>query len=56
VDYVFLDPPYSSHVGYYELNLFYSAWLRDESGEFDEAVIIQIEADEDTEYAKNGNE
>lgn len=52
VDYVFLDPPYGSQVGYYELNLFYSAWLQDKSEEFDEEVIIPMETDDDPEYAK----
>jgi len=52
VDYVFLDPPYGSQVGYYELNLFYSAWLRERSEEFDEEVIIPMETDDDPEYAK----
>jgi 16S rRNA G966 N2-methylase RsmD/DNA-directed RNA polymerase subunit RPC12/RpoP len=52
VDYVFLDPPYGSQVGYYELNLFYSAWLRDSSEEFDEEVIIPMETDDDPEYAR----
>jgi DNA modification methylase/DNA-directed RNA polymerase subunit RPC12/RpoP len=52
VDYVFLDPPYGSQVGYYELNLFYSAWLRNSSEDFDEEVIIPMETDDDPEYAK----
>lgn len=52
VDYVFMDPPYGSQVGYYELNLFYSAWLREGSEEFDEEVIIPMETDNDPEYAK----
>ena len=52
VDYVFLDPPYGSQVGYYELNLFYSAWLRERSEEFDEEVIIPMETDDDPEYAE----
>lgn len=52
VDYVFLDPPYGSQVGYYELNLFYSAWLRDSSENFDEEVIIPMETDDDPEYAE----
>lgn len=56
VDYVFLDPPYGSQVGYYELNLFYSAWLREQSEEFDEEVIIPMETDNDPEYAKKWGE
>lgn len=56
VDYVFLDPPYGSQVGYYELNLFYSAWLRERSEEFDEEVIIPMETDDDPEYAKKWGE
>lgn len=52
VDYVFLDPPYGSQVGYYELNLFYSAWLQDSSEKFDDEVIIPMETDDDPEYAK----
>jgi len=56
VDYVFLDPPYGSQVGYYELNLFYSAWLRDRSENFDEEIIIPMETDDDPEYAKKWGE
>lgn len=52
IDYVFLDPPYGSQVGYYELNLFYSAWLRDRSENFDDEVIIPMETDDDPEYAQ----
>lgn len=52
IDYVFLDPPYGSQVGYYELNLFYSAWLRDRSESLDEEVIIPMETDDDPEYAQ----
>lgn len=52
VDYVFLDPPYGSQVGYYELNLFYSAWLREQSEEFDDEVIIPMETDDDPQYAE----
>jgi DNA modification methylase/DNA-directed RNA polymerase subunit RPC12/RpoP len=52
VDYVFLDPPYGSQVGYYELNLFYSAWLREQSEEFDGEVIIPMETDDDPQYAE----
>ena len=52
IDYVFLDPPYGSQVGYYELNLFYSAWLRNTAEEFDDEVIIPMETDDDPKYAK----
>ena len=52
IDYVFLDPPYGSQVGYYELNLFYSAWLREASENLDEEVIIPMETDNDPEYAE----
>jgi len=56
IDYVFLDPPYGSQVGYYELNLFYSAWLRDSSESFDDEVIIPMETDDDPKYAQKWGE
>lgn len=52
IDYVFLDPPYGSQVGYFELNLFYSAWLRNHSENLDDEVIIPMETDDDPEYAR----
>lgn len=49
VDYVFLDPPYGGQVPYFELNLFYSAWLNKEERWHDE-VVIPMETDDDPYY------
>jgi 16S rRNA G966 N2-methylase RsmD/DNA-directed RNA polymerase subunit RPC12/RpoP len=49
VDYVFLDPPYGGQVPYFELNLFYSAWLNKEEP-WDIEIIIPMETDDDPYY------
>jgi len=49
VDYVFLDPPYGGQVPYFELNLFYSAWLGEEE-KWDIEVVIPMEKDGDPYY------
>jgi len=49
IDYVFLDPPYGGQVPYFELNLFYSSWLKEEERWNDE-IIIPMETDEDPYY------
>ena len=56
VDYVFIDPPYGSQVGYYELNRFYSAWLPETKEPFDDEVIIPMETDDNPEYADKWGE
>lgn len=52
IDYVFLDPPRGSQIGYYELNLFYSCWLKSNPENFENEVIIPMETDDDEKYAK----
>jgi adenine-specific DNA methylase len=56
VDYVFFDPPYGSQVGYYELNLFYSAWLKEYSEDFENEIIIPMETDDEDEYVDKWGE
>lgn len=52
IDYVFLDPPYGGQVPYFELNLFYSAWLKEEEP-WDNEIIIPMETDDDPRYVNN---
>ena len=39
IDYIFTDPPYGDSVPYLELNIFWSAWLK-QKGLFDDEIII----------------
>lgn len=56
VDYVFTDPPYGGAVPYYELNLFYSSWLREEE-DFENEIIIPMDYDKIPKYAREwGNQ
>lgn len=56
VDYVFVDPPYGGMVPYYELNLFLSAWLR-ENEDFEREVIIPMDSEKNPKFvAKWGKE
>lgn len=51
VDVVFADPPYGSKISYYELNLFYTAWL-DKQEDLDSEIIIPTQTDTDDNYAQ----
>jgi len=39
VDYIFIDPPYGDQVPYSEINLVWTAWLKD-SEQFDDEIVI----------------
>jgi len=49
VDYVFLDPPYGGYIPFYELNLFYSAWLG-EKEDFEHEIIIPMDYEKKPGY------
>ncbi|WP_067727825.1 DNA methyltransferase [Oceanobacillus damuensis] len=49
IDYAFIDPPYGGVVPYAELNLFYSAWLKEEE-DLDNEVIIPMDYDKKLEF------
>jgi len=51
VDYVFLDPPYGGYIPFYELNLFYSAWLKQEE-DFEHEIIIPMDFEKKTGYVE----
>lgn len=51
IDYLFVDPPYGSQIGYYELNKFFTCWM-EEDDELDEEVIIPMETDDEDEYVE----
>ncbi|AXU51371.1 DNA methyltransferase [Clostridioides difficile] len=51
IDYAFIDPPYGGIVPYAELNLFYSAWLKEEE-DLENEVIIPMDYDKKPEYVK----
>lgn len=56
IDYAFIDPPYGGIVPYAELNLFYSAWLKEEE-DLENEVIIPMDYDKKPEYVKEwGNQ
>ena len=52
IDYAFIDPPYGGVVPYAELNLFYSAWLK-EKEDLDNEVIIPMDYEKKIEYVKS---
>lgn len=49
IDYAFIDPPYGGVVPYAELNLFYSAWLRQKE-DLENEVIIPMDYEKKPEY------
>lgn len=51
VDYAFIDPPYGGVVPYAELNLFYSAWLK-EKEDLENEIIIPMDYEKKIEYVK----
>lgn len=51
IDYAFIDPPYGGVVPYAELNLFYSAWLK-EKEDLENEIIIPMDYDKKIEYVK----
>lgn len=51
IDYAFIDPPYGGMVPYAELNLFYSAWLR-EKEDLENEIIIPMDFEKKEEYIK----
>lgn len=51
IDYAFIDPPYGGIVPYAELNLFYSAWLKEEE-DLENEVIIPMDYDKKPEYVR----
>ncbi|OZU89073.1 hypothetical protein CIL03_08640 [Virgibacillus indicus] len=51
IDYAFIDPPYGGVVPYAELNLFYSAWLK-EKEDIENEVIIPMDFEKKIEYVK----
>lgn len=55
IDYAFIDPPYGGIVPYAELNLFYSAWLKEEE-DLENEVIIPMDYDKKPEYVAKWGE
>lgn len=51
IDYAFIDPPYGGVVPYAELNLFYSAWLK-EKEDLKNEIIIPMDYDKKVEYVE----
>lgn len=51
VDYAFIDPPYGGVVPYAELNLFYSAWLK-EKEDLENEIIIPMDYDKKIEFVE----
>ena len=51
IDYAFIDPPYGGVVPYAELNLFYSAWLK-EKEDLENEIIIPMDYDKKIEFVK----
>jgi hypothetical protein len=51
IDYVFTDPPHGGQTPYYELNLFFSAWLGKRE-DFESEIIIPMDYDEREEYVR----
>lgn len=49
LDYAFIDPPYGGVVPYAELNLFYSAWLK-EKEDLEDEVIIPMDYEKKQEF------
>jgi DNA modification methylase/predicted RNA-binding Zn-ribbon protein involved in translation (DUF1610 family) len=52
IDYAFIDPPYGGVVPYAELNLFYSAWLK-EKEDLENEVIIPMDYEKKIEYVRD---
>jgi len=52
VDYIFIDPPYGSQIGYYELNSFFTSWMDGIKENLEDEVIIPMETDQEEEYVK----
>ncbi len=52
VDYAFIDPPYGGVVPYAELNLFYSAWIK-ETEDFENEVIIPMDYEKKIDFVRD---
>jgi DNA modification methylase/predicted RNA-binding Zn-ribbon protein involved in translation (DUF1610 family) len=52
VDYAFIDPPYGGVVPYAELNLFYSAWLK-ETEDLENEVIIPMDYEKKMDFVRD---
>lgn len=52
IDYAFIDPPYGGVVPYAELNLFYSAWLKEEE-DLENEVIIPMDYEKKIDFVKD---
>jgi len=56
IDYIFLDPPYGSQIGYYELNTFFTSWLENTDENLEDEVIIPMETDKEEKFVKEWGE
>lgn len=52
IDYAFIDPPYGGVVPYAELNLFYSAWLK-ETEDLENEVIIPMDYEKKIDFVRD---